>query len=61
MSIVNPGHWVFAGTGVTTNQSLPGVIFGEYDFYDRYLPGPANVEILAHSAIKNRGPGVGRT
>jgi len=57
MSIVNPGHWVFAGTGVTMNQSLPGVIFGEYDFYDRYLPGPANVEILAHSAIKNRGPG----
>ena len=35
MSIVNPGHWVFAGTGVTMNQSLPGVIFGEYDFYDR--------------------------
>jgi hypothetical protein len=57
MSIVNPGHWVFAGTGVTMNQSLPGVIFGEYDFYDRYLPGPDNVEILAHSAIKNRGPG----
>jgi hypothetical protein len=57
MTIVNPGHWVFAGTGLTANQSLPGVIFGEYDFYDRYLPGPANVEILAHSAIKNRGPG----
>ena len=57
MSIVNPGHWVFAGTGVTMNQSLPGVIFGEYDFYDRYLPGPDNVEILAHSPIKNRGPG----
>jgi hypothetical protein len=57
MSIVNPGHWVFAGTGVGMNQSLPGVIFGEYDFYDRNLPGPDNVEILAHSAIKNRGPG----
>jgi hypothetical protein len=57
MSIVNPGHWVFAGTGVTMNQSLPGVIFGEYDFYDRSLPGPDNVEILAHSPIKNRGPG----
>jgi hypothetical protein len=57
MSIVNPGHWVFAGTGVTLDQSLPGVIVGEYDFYDRYLPGPDNVEILAHSAIENRGPG----
>jgi hypothetical protein len=57
MSIVNPGHWVFAGTGVTMNQSLPGVIFGEYDFYDRNLPAPANVEILAHSAITNRGHG----
>jgi hypothetical protein len=57
MSIVNPGHWVFAGTGVTLNQSLPGVIFGEYDFYDRNLPAPAKVEILAHSAITNRGHG----
>jgi hypothetical protein len=56
MTIINPGHWVFEGTGVTMDQSLPGVIFGEYDFYDRYLPGPDNVELLAHSAIKNRGP-----
>jgi len=56
MTIVNPDHWVFAGTGFTMNQSLPGVIFGEYDFFDASLPGPQNVEILAHSNIRNRGP-----
>jgi hypothetical protein len=56
MTVVNPGHWAFEGTGVTMGQSLPGVIFGEYDFFDPSVPGPENVEILAHSAIKNRGP-----
>jgi hypothetical protein len=57
MTIVNPGHWAFKGTGLAMNQTLPGVILGEYDHYDRSYPGPGNVELLAHSQIANRGPG----
>jgi hypothetical protein len=46
---------VFAGTGLTQNQSLPKVVQGEFD---RYVPGPAsptNLDILAHSIVPNRG------
>ena len=56
MTIVNPGHWVLKGTGLTMNQTLPGVILGEYDRYEPGDPGPTNVELVAHSAITNRGP-----
>jgi hypothetical protein len=57
MTIVNPSHWVFEGTGLGFNQVLPHMIFGEYDRYTLNNPAPGNVEILAHSPIKNRGPG----
>jgi hypothetical protein len=55
MTIVNPDHWILAGTGLTMNQVLPKVILGEYDRFDNEFPGPTNVEILAHSNVANRG------
>lgn len=55
MVITEPNAWVFAGTGFTQNQSLPKVVQGEFD---RYVPGassPANLDVLAHSIVPNRG------
>ena len=55
MVIVDPGAWMFEGTGVTMNQRLPTVIGPECD---AYVPGrqvPPNVQILAHSPVKCGG------
>ncbi len=57
MVVVDPGAWVFAGTGVTAGQHLPKAVQGEYDNYQSYTPGPRNVTILCHSPVLNRGPG----
>ncbi len=38
------------------NQVLPKVVQGEFD---RYVPGgggPANLDVIAHSVVPNRGP-----
>jgi hypothetical protein len=53
--IVDAGSWLFAGTGFTDGLSLPRVIQGEFD---RYVPGPsspANLDVVAHSVVANRG------
>jgi N,N-dimethylformamidase beta subunit-like protein len=53
--IVDPTHWVLAGTGLAADQQLPQLVQGEFD---RYVPGgagPANVDVVAHSIIANRG------
>lgn len=55
--VTDPSSWVWAGTGVTAGQKLPHVIQGEYDRFDPTLPGPRNVEVVAHSPVANRGPG----
>jgi hypothetical protein len=55
--VADPNGWIWAGTGVTEGQKIPNVVQGEYDRFDSSLPGPRNVEILAHSPVVNRGPG----
>jgi len=55
--VADPSSWVWAGTGVTAGQKLPNVVQGEYDRFDSTLPGPRNVDIVAHSPVANRGPG----
>jgi hypothetical protein len=55
MVVVAPDSWLFAGTGFTANQALPRVVQGEFD---RYVPGaasPANLDVVAHSVVANRG------
>jgi hypothetical protein len=55
MVITEPGSWLFAGTGFTQGQQLPKVVQGEFD---RYVPGassPANLDVVAHSIVPNRG------
>jgi hypothetical protein len=55
MVIVDPDSWLFAGTGATVGESLPKVVGTEYDRYDWTVPGPDDVEILAHSPLVCRG------
>ena len=57
MVVSDAGSWVFSGTGLTNGQHLPKVVQGEYDHYEPGLGGPANVTVLAHSPVVNRGPG----
>src|ERR1700722_488857 len=55
MVVTDPGAWVFEGLGLVANQVLPSVVQGEFD---RYVPGgggPANLDVLAHSIVPNRG------
>lgn len=55
MVIVDPANWLFAGTGVVAGQRLHDVVGSEYDRYDARVPGPSNVEILAHSPLTCHG------
>jgi hypothetical protein len=55
MVITDPSHWIFKGCGFTENQQLPLVVQGEYDRYVPSLPGPRNLDVLAHSPITNQG------
>jgi hypothetical protein len=55
MKIVDPGAWVFAGTGAADGTTLPNVVANEYD---RVFAGPwtpPNLEVLAHSPLTCRG------
>jgi hypothetical protein len=54
MVITDASSWVFEGVPVTANQALPQVVKGEFD---RYVPGgagPADLDVIAHSAVPNR-------
>ncbi len=51
MVIVDPTAWVFAGTGLQPGAKLPGLVGSEYDRYNPSLPGPRNIQILAHSPL----------
>ena len=51
MVIRNPGHWLFAGTGVVNGTQLPGLVGGEYDRVDLSVPTPRPIEVLARSPL----------
>jgi hypothetical protein len=52
--ITDPTSWILAGTGLSADQRLPGVVAGEFD---RYVPngsGPDNLDVITHSIVPNR-------
>jgi hypothetical protein len=51
MVVVDPSAWVFDGSGLQSGSMLPGLVGSEYDRYNPNLPGPRNVQILAHSPL----------
>lgn len=55
MVIVDPSSWVFAGTGLQPGATLSGLVGSEYDRYNPSLPGPRNIQILAHSPLTCHG------
>ena len=57
MVVAAASSWVFAGTGMTDGDRLPGAIDLEYDRVDGSLPTPASVQILAHSPLTCQGHG----
>ena len=55
MVIVNPSHWMFAGTDVRMNQSWTRIVGNEYDRVTLEFPTPDNIEVLAHSPVICKG------
>lgn len=55
MVIVNPDHWMFAGTDVRMNQSWTRVVGNEFDRVTLEFPTPENIEVLAHSPLVCKG------
>lgn len=55
MVIWDASHWTLAGTGLSDGQHLHKVVQGEFDRYDAAFSSPANVDVVAHSLIANRG------
>ena len=57
MVVTDPTAWVWAGTGLTAGQRLPGVVGSEYDHWNSTDPQPpgTGVELLAESPVTCRG------
>ncbi len=53
--IVDAAHWLLDGCPVHDGQHLPKVVQGEYDRYVPTLPGPTNLDVIAHSPIAGQG------
>jgi len=55
MVVTDSSSWFFDGCNVTDGQAFPNVIVGEYDRFVPALPGPRNLDVLAHSPIPGQG------
>jgi hypothetical protein len=51
MVVTDASCWFFDGCNLTDGHVLPNMIVGEYDRYVPTLPGPRNLDVLAHSPI----------
>ncbi len=51
MVVTDSSSWFFDGCNLSDGQTLPKVILGEYDRYVPSLPGPSNIDVLAHSPV----------
>lgn len=51
MTVVDPAAWIFQGTGLANGSTLPNVIASDVDSLEPGLSYPANVQVLAHSAL----------
>ncbi len=51
MVVTDASNWFFDGCNLSDHQLLPNMIIGEYDRFVPALPGPRNIDVLAHSPI----------
>jgi hypothetical protein len=49
--VTDASSWFWDGCNLSDGQSLAMVVKGEYDRYVPSLPGPTNVDVLAHSPV----------
>ena len=51
MVVTDGSSWFYSGCNLSDGASFPTVILGEYDRYVPSLPGPRNLDVLAHSPV----------
>ena len=51
MVVTDASSWFYDGCNLTDGQTFPNMILGEYDRYVPAMPGPRNVDVLAHSPV----------
>jgi hypothetical protein len=49
--VTDGSSWLWDGCGLPDGTLLPGVVQGEYDRFVPSLPGPRNLDVLAHSPV----------
>ena len=55
MTVTDASSWFFSGCNLKDGSVLQGMVFGEYDRYVPSLPGPRNLDVLAHSPVPGQG------
>ncbi|MBV8949678.1 MAG: hypothetical protein JOZ99_02300 [Actinobacteria bacterium] len=53
--VADASSWVYAGTGLKDGDHVPITVGTEYDRYNPNVPGPQNVDVLAHSPVRCQG------
>ncbi len=51
MIVTDASSWFYDGCNLTDGHAFPNMILGEYDRYVPSMPGPRNVDVLAHSPV----------
>jgi N,N-dimethylformamidase beta subunit-like, C-terminal len=51
LTVTDASTWFWNGCNLEDGHTFPNTIFGEYDRYVPAMPGPANVDVVAHSAV----------
>ena len=53
--VTDASSWLWDGCNLTDGYSFPNAVTGEYDRFVPLLPGPRNVDVLAHSPVPGQG------
>jgi hypothetical protein len=54
MVVTDASSWFYDGCNLNDGDTFPKVIQGEYDRYVPSMPGPRNVDVLAHSPVPHQ-------
>ena len=54
MVVTDGSSWFFDGCNLSDGHAFPKAILGEYDRFVPYLPGPRNLDVLAHSPVPHQ-------
>jgi hypothetical protein len=55
LTVSNGSSWFWTGCGLDNGTRIQGVVQGEYDRFVPSLPGPSDVDVLAHSQVPGQG------